>query len=58
MEFISRNNNKRKSKPEEIDDKTAAACAAGDMRTFDFEGEEILYYKVNTEILINRAREY
>lgn len=53
MEFISRNNNKRKSEPEEIDDKTAVR---GDTY-FEFEYMEGKENKVNTQILINRACE-
>jgi len=51
VEFISRNNNKRKSEPEEIDDKTAVRSDT----YFQFEYMEGKENKVNTQILINRA---
>lgn len=51
MEFISRNNNKRKSEPEEIDDKTAVH----DDTYFEFEYMEGKENKVNAQILINRG---
>lgn len=51
MEFISRKNNKRKSEPEEIDDKTAVH---NDTAYFENnEGRKNI--KVNTRVLINRA---
>jgi len=51
VEFISRNNNKRKSEPEEIDDKTA-------VHTNDRRVEREENIKVNTRILINHACKY